>query len=155
MKMFKGIIVSSAAAAIAVAIGVHLLTEQPHTAVAQDASIHKIKHVIIIMQENRSFDTYFGTYPGANGIPASACVPAPQGGCVRPYHDPNDRNAGGPHGQKNAIADIVGGHMDGFIMSAQRGRRGCRALNNPNCANGSRVDVVGYHDQREIPNYWT
>ena len=29
--------------------------------------IHKIQHVIIIMQENRSFDTYFGTYPGADG----------------------------------------------------------------------------------------
>src|SRR4029077_17351841 len=27
--------------------------------------IHKIKHVIVIMQENRSFDSYFGTYPGA------------------------------------------------------------------------------------------
>lgn len=29
----------------------------------------QIKHVIIIMQENRSFDHYFGTFPGANGIP--------------------------------------------------------------------------------------
>ena len=26
--------------------------------------IHKIRHVIVIMQENRSFDSYFGTYPG-------------------------------------------------------------------------------------------
>src|SRR5438270_800995 len=26
--------------------------------------IHKIRHVVIIMQENRSFDSYFGTYPG-------------------------------------------------------------------------------------------
>ena len=36
-----------------------------------DAGIHKIRHVIIIMQENRSFDSYFGTYPGADGIPMS------------------------------------------------------------------------------------
>ena len=28
-----------------------------------------IKHIVVIMQENRSFDNYFGTYPGANGIP--------------------------------------------------------------------------------------
>ena len=34
-----------------------------------------IKHVIIIMQENRSFDTYFGTYPGADGIPMRNGVP--------------------------------------------------------------------------------
>jgi phospholipase C len=31
--------------------------------------IHKIQHVVMIMQENRSFDQYFGTYPGANEIP--------------------------------------------------------------------------------------
>ena len=29
----------------------------------------KIKHILVIMQENRSFDTYFGTYPGVDGIP--------------------------------------------------------------------------------------
>ncbi len=42
--------------------------------------IHKIKHVIVILQENRSFDSYFGTYPGADGIPMkngqpTVCVP--------------------------------------------------------------------------------
>ncbi len=26
----------------------------------------KIKHIVVIMQENRSFDHYFGTYPGAD-----------------------------------------------------------------------------------------
>ena len=35
-------------------------------------AIHKIKHVIVIMQENRSFDQYFGTYPGADGLPREA-----------------------------------------------------------------------------------
>src|SRR5204863_631952 len=39
------------------------------------SGIHKIKHVVVIMQENRSFDTYFGTYPGANGIPMQNGVP--------------------------------------------------------------------------------
>jgi hypothetical protein len=45
--------------------------------------------VIVIMQENRSFDSYFGTFPGADGIPMkdgkpSDCVPNPgTGGCVR------------------------------------------------------------------------
>src|SRR5271157_2089248 len=46
------------------------------------AGIHKIKHVIVIMQENRSFDSYFGTFPGADGIPMAngkptVCVPDP------------------------------------------------------------------------------
>ena len=33
------------------------------------SGIHKIEHVIVIQQENRSFDSYFGTFPGADGIP--------------------------------------------------------------------------------------
>ena len=40
------------------------------------AGIHKIRHVIVIMQENRSFDSYFGTYPGADGIPETAVLRA-------------------------------------------------------------------------------
>jgi len=55
-----------------------LCTSSAHAAGASDVS--KIKHIIIIMQENRSFDHYFGTYPGADGIPMEggkpkACLP--------------------------------------------------------------------------------
>src|SRR5262249_32770408 len=35
----------------------------------------KIQHIVIIMQENRSFDHYFGTFPGADGIPMANGVP--------------------------------------------------------------------------------
>jgi len=37
----------------------------PGQAPSQPTGIHKIQHVIIAMQENRSFDSYFGTFPGA------------------------------------------------------------------------------------------
>ena len=37
------------------------------------AQTFPIQHVVVIMQENRSFDTYFGTFPGADGIPRE-CV---------------------------------------------------------------------------------
>src|ERR1700680_338685 len=37
--------------------------------------IHKIKHGVVMMQENRSFDNYFGTYPGGDGIPMKKGVP--------------------------------------------------------------------------------
>ena len=62
-----------------------------------------MKHIVIIMQENRSFDTYFGTYPGANGLPRqngkfTVCVNDPKSGkCVYPFHDPSEKNFGGPH----------------------------------------------------------
>ncbi len=94
------------------------------------AGIHKIKHVIIIEQENRSFDSYFGTYPGADGIPMSngkpsVCVPMPSGGCQEPYHDTADVNGGGPHGERNAKLDVDGGKMDGFITEATNAKKGC------------------------------
>ncbi len=92
--------------------------------VAPLTGIHKIRHVVIIMQENRSFDSYFGTYPGADGIPSGVCEPDPvNGGCVVPYHDSSDLNYGGPHGASNAAADINGGLMDGFVGQAESGMR--------------------------------
>jgi phospholipase C len=121
----------------------------------------KIKHVIIIMQENRSFDQYFGTYPGANGIPMqngvpTVCVPDPQTGqCVKPYHNSSDINAGGPHAAASAAADVNGGKMDGFIAAFRRAQKACKNPNTPGCAAGATPDVMGWHDAREIPNYWT
>ncbi len=119
----------------------------------------RIKHVVIIMQENRSFDSYFGTYPGADGIPMrygepAVCVPDPRTkGCIAPFHDPNPVNVGGPHHAASAVADIDKGRMDGFIRTAQRGRKGCPTLLDPACSQGGE-DVMGYHDRSDIPNYW-
>jgi phospholipase C len=134
----------------------------PHPAVAAASGIHKIQHVVIIMQENRSFDSYFGTFPGGNGIPARhakpiACAPDPRtGGCVRPYHDPADVNGGGPHNAKAAAADIAGGRMNGFEATAAVSAKGCgrNQVDNPACGQSTTPDVMGYHDAREIPNYW-
>jgi phospholipase C len=122
--------------------------------------IQKIQHVVIIMQENRSFDEYFGSYPGVDGLPMqngqfTTCVPDPRGGCGKPYHDPNPVDGGGPHGQSNAAADIDGGKMDGFIGEATKGKRACANPNDPACTNGAGVDVMGWKDARDIPNYWT
>jgi phospholipase C len=126
--------------------------------------IHKIKHVVVIMQENRSFDSYFGTYPGADGIPMSGgvptvCVPDPTfGTCVRPFHDRQDRNLGGPHSQRNATGDVNGGLMDGFVREQIGARTGCEQLFNPACGRGASrglPDVMGYHTREDIPNYWT
>src|ERR687887_2232272 len=75
----------------------------------------KLTHVVIIMQENRSFDSYFGTFPGANGIPMqngvpTVCSPNPMtGACDPPFHNTRDLNHGGPHGSVSAASDIDGG----------------------------------------------
>ena len=128
---------------------------------AQPASagdIHTIQHVVTIMQENRSYDEYFGTYPGANGIPAGTCVPDPlHGGCALPYHSSELKNNGAIHSALAAETDIDGGKMDGFVVEAEKGcTKGtkkcviCTESNQHGC-----IDVTSYHDAREIPNYWT
>ena len=132
-------------------------------AASTPAGIHKVQHVVVIMQENRSFDSYFGTYPGADGIPGLAgnpgkvpCIPDPRrGGCDKPYHDPKLVNGGGSHTARAAVADINNGRMNGFVAESEKGRgRGCGGFVGV-CKASSPSDVVGYHDAREIPNYWT
>ncbi len=127
----------------------------------------KIQHVVIINQENRSFDHYFGTFPGADGIPMddagvpSVCVVDPKTKhCVKPYHDTNATNAGGPH-SATSFTDCVG---DGGMRRLHRGPRRttvpasrhlCDAGDiDPNCQYGTTTDVMGYHTDGEIPNYW-
>jgi Phosphoesterase family/PKD domain len=113
--------------------------------------IHTIQHVIVIMQENRSFDSYFGTYPGADGIPMKNGVPTvsvfdPLTGTYQSsYHDPSFRNTGGPHDYTAAMVDMNGGQMNGFD----------RAFRHYVKYNSLTPDVMGYHDRREIPNYWS
>jgi phospholipase C len=124
--------------------------------------IHKIQHIVVIMQENRSFDSYFGTYPGADGIPMShgvptVCVRDVAGRpCMKPYVDHSDANIGGPHGHSAAVKDIDGGRMDGFVRVRRHVNGPCTDPNDPNCVPaGSAIDVMGYHTRSDIPNYWT
>ncbi|HET6877283.1 MAG TPA: alkaline phosphatase family protein [Jatrophihabitans sp.] len=119
------------------------------------AGIHKIKHVVMIMQENRSFDSYFGTFPGADGIPKGVCVPTWRAGkCERPFPDHADINAGGPHGAADALADYNHGKMNGFVVRAHREFVKCQRAHNPGCVGNTGRDVMGYHTASDIPNYW-
>ena len=136
-------------------------SSRPATRLSQQAlGMAKLRHIVIIMQENRSFDSYFGTFPGADGIPMvggvpSVCVPDPRSRqCVKPYVDHADVNAGGPHAGFNAVADIDNGRMNGFIAQAFAGDRGCENPDDPVCTISSRPDVMGYHVGSDIPNYW-
>jgi phospholipase C len=82
------------------------------------------------------------------------CVPNLRAGCTRPYHDSSDINGGGPHGEGNAIADVNGGLMDGFVKERDRAASSCKVEYDPACSATGQPDVMGYHTGAEIPNYW-
>jgi phospholipase C len=97
----------------------------------------KVKHVFVLIQENHTFDNYFGLYPGTNGqsvenlasstAQALDCVPDPQtGGCQRPFlisANPNSPSyvvdapdiTGGNNGRYDQQASINRGAMNGFL----------------------------------------
>lgn len=79
-----------------------------------------IKHFVYIIQENITFDHYFGTYPGANGIPKGARFAYRPDGPkeVAPFHlsqtfIPRDLN----HSWQAAHVAYNGGKMDGFLWA--------------------------------------
>jgi phospholipase C len=131
--------------------------------------IDNIDHVIVVVQENRSFDHYFGTFPGADGLPRDdqgkidVCIPDPEAGhCWRPYHDRDLFDESGPHGMIASDITVNGGRMDGSIRALEQIGNGCQNPNNVDaypCVHAhpgpqGQPDVLGYHTAREIPNYW-
>ncbi len=77
-----------------------------------------IRHYITLMQENHSFDNYyFGTYPGADGLPPKTCIPVRPSArepCVWPYHIDN----------KAALTDIGHDHRSFQKDYGQHGQHG-------------------------------
>ena len=133
------------------------------------AGIMNLDHLIFVVQENRSFDHYFGTFPGANGLPTrpdgsfAVCVPDPgKGRCRRPYHDTNQFDIGGPHGLDASRISVHGGRMNGHLRAFRL--KGTPCTNDPDppfsCkaakpGPGGTPDVMGFHTWHEIPNYWS
>ena len=87
-----------------------------------------LKHVVISMQENRSFDHYFGYAPwiGAYGPPAGYTQPDGSGGTVAPYHFESLETPDIPHDWDSVHDQWDGGAMDGFYTNA--GHLGARLL---------------------------
>ncbi len=128
------------------------------------ADLSKIKHVIVIMQENRSFDHYFGMYPGADGIPVdgsgnpTTCVDDPTTGqCVYPWHDSSDVSNGGPHGARSANNDIDNGKMDGFLSEYETALLNCEHKpGNLDCGVPKpQPDAMSYKLRSDLPEYWS
>jgi len=132
----------------AVAAGVLMLSWAISPVAAADPSPPPtktpIQHAIFLMDEGHSFDGMFGTYPGADGIPAGTCMPvdpATPAQCVQPLWV-GDRTVS-KFAQNRAVFDAQydNGKMDGFIHAQ--------------AAAGSDANLVmGHYDERDIPYSW-
>jgi phospholipase C len=76
-----------------------------------------ITHFIFIIQENHSFDNYFGTFPNADGILANTALPEYPGGppVEKPFLSTNVTPHDLSHKWVSAALDYDNGAMDGFL----------------------------------------
>jgi len=105
------------------------------------SGLSAIENIVVVFQENHTFDNYFGTFPGANGTTGGSgiCLPQKKGSstpCVSPFHSPSLTPVDMNHNWASGHADYDGGKMDGFVYSE-----------------GNKATMC-YFDQSDIPRYW-
>jgi phospholipase C len=109
-----------AAAALA-ALGLVGLSAQLGDAATLPAARTPIRHLVVMTQDQHSFDNYFGKRSGVDGIPEGVCVPARSGTgkpCVAPF--PLKLSGLRPTLHADAAAQKVSkanGRMDGFVQA--------------------------------------
>jgi phospholipase C len=114
------------------------------TTVPPPSNQNPIQHVIVVMQENRSFDNYFWTWPGQIGYNPNLCMPLnpanlSAAGCMKPHPASSTAlKSDLPHTWTSSWASYNNGSMNGFL-AADHG--------NP--------DVMSYYDNASLPNLWT
>lgn len=115
-----------------------LLPPSLRTALAQPrpaGSLDQIEHVVVLMQENRSFDHYFGTLRGVRGFDDNSALPGVfnQDG-INPYLIRNAANRGElsveyiaslPHGWTDGQLALNGGRCNGWIKAKGEGTMAC------------------------------
>ncbi len=97
-----------------------------------------IDHFVILMQENRSFDHYFGTMSGVEGFPDTYTNPDADGAPVAPFHETKLCIEDVAHSWNASHRQYDDGKNDGFVVT-----------NDPD---GERA--LGYFDGSDLPFYW-
>ncbi len=97
-----------------------------------------IQHIIIDLQENRSFDHYYGFAPfaGAFGVPAGYTQPDGSGGSVAPYHFTSLSTPDIGHSWTATHREWNGGAMDGFFTT-------------------DGINAMGFYTAQDLPFYYS
>jgi phospholipase C len=107
---------------------------------AQPATgINQIQHIVFLIKENRSFDTYFGTYPGAYGATSG---PISNGTIVPLAHETGPTLVDPGHQYFDAVTAIDNGKMDSFDLLGLGNVQG-------------QIEPMSQLQQTDIPNYFT
>ncbi|MFI9081307.1 alkaline phosphatase family protein [Streptomyces sioyaensis] len=154
-------LLGSAAGAVGGAAALSLLPPSVQKAVAagpaRHGSLHDVEHVVMLMQENRSFDHYFGTLRGVRGFADPKALTLPDGRSV--FHQPDAQNPDGyllpfrlnthtssaqaipstSHAWSVQHEAWNGGKMDRWLPA----HRKADGVNGPY--------VMGYHTREDIP----
>jgi phospholipase C len=160
------------AAAALLAAGASAAIPAPAATDARPELLHqKIRYVFVLYQENRSFDSYFGTFPGADGLYAHAPAQIPgfsqpivntdgSMGTISPFRiGPRDYAADTDdvdHSHAGTLAkmDVVDGvaQMDRFAVAEER-RHG--ASGNPSLAAKQFGELTMAHEDCDtVPFLW-
>jgi phospholipase C len=102
------------------------------------ASISPIKHIVMIIRENHSFDNMFGTFPGVNGARSGRIS---TGQDVPLGHTSDHLLLDISHSGDSSAVAVNGGKMNGFDLLQGA------------IQNGKDVAMSQYH-QADIPSYW-
>ncbi|PYX56903.1 MAG: hypothetical protein DMG73_14355 [Acidobacteria bacterium] len=120
--------------------------------VTSNAGINNLKHIIFFVQENRSFDNYFGRLGqyrvskgfsnNIDGVPLNATLYDTQGKPVHPFHFQTVCHENLSPFWNETHADIDGGKMDNFLK---------QALSVSSTIDPTGTRAAGYYDETDLP----
>jgi phospholipase C len=116
-------------------------------------SVQDIEHIVILMQENRSFDHYFGTMPGVRGFSDPTAITLPTGNPV--FYQPDSTHAQGyllpfHYDTRSSSAQATPGTDHSWPTQHQAWDNGKMDQWIP--AKGEYT--MGYFKQQDIPFHW-
>jgi len=126
------------------------------TVTAASQGLSKINHIIFMVQENRSFNDYFGrlgAYRVSLGLPnnvdgvnTNATLFNKNGKPVHPYHYQTECTDELTPSWNESHLDVDGGKMDQFVIT--NGEL-------PSASDPTGTRAMGYYDQSDLPYYYS
>jgi phospholipase C len=128
--------------------GVEDLVGRALAASPRHGSLRDIEHVVILMQENRSFDHYFGTLSGVQGFGdkrehGAFFQQTGSGQTIKPFHLPTGCLPDISHDWGPQHRSWNGGRMDGFVSTHEQ-------VDGPQIA----PQTMGYYERSDLRFYY-